>query len=108
MKRLTLAAFLILASASLVAGTTYDFRSDTTGLQQTSIDGTVAVDGPNLKMTVSTGDGKRSRSRTVQQRQVVTMLAKGRLGKQHMHVVAGFFLGYGGIAQLSFRAAGSE
>jgi hypothetical protein len=62
MKRLTLIALLVLAAVSLVAGTTYEFRADTSGLQQMSIDGTVAVDGPNLKMTVSHGDGMMFKS----------------------------------------------
>ena len=55
--RSTLAAALLLAAASSFAGITYDFHSDTTGLQQMTIDGSVAVEGPNVRMTVSRGDG---------------------------------------------------
>jgi hypothetical protein len=56
MKR-SLAALFLLAAAPLLAGTTYDFHSETTGMQQSSIDGSVAVDGPNARMNVAHGDG---------------------------------------------------
>src|SRR5437762_13168298 len=65
MKHLTLFAALFLAAASLAAGVTYDFHSDTTGLQQTAIDGSIAVDGPNMKMTVVSGDGMMFKSGSV-------------------------------------------
>src|SRR5947199_4831626 len=50
-------AALLLAAAPLFGGTTYDFHSETTGMQQISIDGNVAVDGANARMNVTRGDG---------------------------------------------------
>ena len=55
--RSALTAAFLLAAASSFAGITYDFHSDTTGLQQMTIDGSVAAQGPNVRMSVSRGDG---------------------------------------------------
>ena len=56
-KQSIVAAAFLFAAASLFAGVTYDFHSETVGLQQTTLDGSIAADGPNLRMTVTTGDG---------------------------------------------------
>jgi len=55
--RSALTAAFLLAAASSFGGITYDFHSDTTGLQQMTIDGSVAAQGPNVRMSVSRGDG---------------------------------------------------
>src|ERR1041385_1008745 len=59
MKFMFTAAAALLAAASF-AGTTYDFHNDTRdmimGQGQPVLEGTVAVDGPNMKMTITRGD----------------------------------------------------
>jgi hypothetical protein len=50
-------AACLLAAVSSFAGVTYDFHSETVGLQQAVVDGTVAVDGPNVRMSMVHGDG---------------------------------------------------
>jgi hypothetical protein len=57
MKRLALLTVCFFVAASSFAGVTYDFHSETTGLQQMTVDGNVAAEGPNVKMLVSRGDG---------------------------------------------------
>src|SRR6059058_5193451 len=57
MKRIELFAVCFILAASSFAGVTYDFHSETTGLQQMTVDGSVAAEGPNVKMLVSRGDG---------------------------------------------------
>ena len=57
MKRFEFFAVCFFVAASSFAGVTYDFHSETTGLQQMTVDGNVAVEGPNVKMLVSRGDG---------------------------------------------------
>ena len=54
MKRLVLVAAFTLASSSLFAGVTYDFRSATEGAR--TIAGKVAVDGTNMRVDFATGD----------------------------------------------------
>src|SRR5438874_306055 len=56
-RRCVLFALCLFAAASSFAGVTYDFRSETTGMQESTVDGNVAVEGPNLRMTVARGDG---------------------------------------------------
>jgi hypothetical protein len=51
----TLSALLFAASA--FGGVTYDFHSQTTGLQRMTLEGSVAVEGPQMRMTLTTGDG---------------------------------------------------
>jgi hypothetical protein len=62
MKRLFAFAVLFIVAVPLFAGVTYDFRSETAGLQQMTLDGSVAVDGRNLKMTITNGDGMMFKS----------------------------------------------
>jgi hypothetical protein len=56
MKQSVFAAAILLAAASSFGGVTYDYRAETTGLQQHSVDGSVVSDGANMKMTVAHGD----------------------------------------------------
>jgi hypothetical protein len=59
MKFTLAAAAALLAAAASFAGTTYNFHNDTSdmlGNQQPAIEGTVAVDGPNMKMTITRGN----------------------------------------------------
>jgi hypothetical protein len=53
--KLSLFAACFFAAVASFAGVTYDFRSETTGLQQVTVDGTVAVEGPNLRMSMFHG-----------------------------------------------------
>ena len=55
--RISVVAACFLAAASSFAGLTYDFRSATTGMQQGVVDGTVAVEGPDVRMSMVHGDG---------------------------------------------------
>jgi hypothetical protein len=64
MKFSAFAAFLLAAAPSF-AGVTYDFHSEATGLQQITIDGSVAVEGTSTKMSVSRGDGMMFKSGSV-------------------------------------------
>ena len=57
MKHTVLFAICLVAAASALAGVTYDFHSETTGLQEVAIDGNVAAEGPNIRMTMTKGDG---------------------------------------------------
>lgn len=50
-------ALLVFTAASAVAGVTYDFRMVSSGLQSMTIAGSVASDGPRLRMEVDRGDG---------------------------------------------------
>src|SRR5947207_10088000 len=64
MKRIAAVAFLFVA-LSAFAGVTYDFRSETTGVQPMSLRGTIATEGPLLRMTVISGDGMMFKSGSV-------------------------------------------
>ena len=44
-------------SLPVVAGTTYEFASRTTGLQSTALAGVVSMDGPNARIDLREGDG---------------------------------------------------
>src|SRR5262249_50107237 len=57
MKLIKLLVICVFAAASSFAGVSYDFHSETTGMQQTTIDGKVASDGVNMRMSMSHGDG---------------------------------------------------
>ena len=58
MKFTKVLAICLFTAASSFAGVTYDFHSEITGMQQMTMDGTVAVDGPNLRMVMARGDGR--------------------------------------------------
>lgn len=45
------------AACSAAAGTTYDFTSHTSGLQASTVAGTVSVDGPHARIDLRQGDG---------------------------------------------------
>lgn len=50
-------AVLVFAlAAPLVAGVTYDIRSDSTGMREMTLAGKVAVDGANIRMDIAKGD----------------------------------------------------
>jgi uncharacterized protein DUF4412 len=55
MKRVVL-IYLMLICAPAFAGLTYKAQSETTGLRNATIKGTVSVDGTNLRMDVAQGD----------------------------------------------------
>ncbi len=55
--KISLFTACFLTAAASFAGVTYDFRSETVGLQQGVVDGNVVVDGPNVRMSVAHGDG---------------------------------------------------
>ena len=57
MKFTTLAVAALLAAVSATAGVTYDFHSETSGMQQVTIDGKASVEGANVRMNVARGDG---------------------------------------------------
>ncbi len=49
--------FCLLAGASAHAGVTYSFQSNTTGLAEVSLSGSVASDGPKMRVHFTRGDG---------------------------------------------------
>jgi len=65
MKRIVTGIAVALVAASTFAGVTYDFRSETTGIQNVTLDGSVATDGLHVRMMVSNGDGLILRSGSV-------------------------------------------
>jgi Domain of unknown function (DUF4412) len=56
MKRVFTLLLLLAAATSALGGVTYKVQSSTTGLRNTTIAGTVAVDGQRMRMDVATGD----------------------------------------------------
>ncbi len=48
---------LLFAAQSALAGITYQFTSETTGMTSQSIKGTVLVEGPKMRIDFTTGDG---------------------------------------------------
>ena len=56
---------LVFSAVNVFAGITYDFHSDTTGLQQMVLAGAVAAEGPNMKMTIASGDGMMFKSGSI-------------------------------------------
>src|SRR4029077_781126 len=56
MKRAFTLLLLLTATTSALAGVTYKVQSATNGLRNVTIAGTVAVDGPRMRMDVTTGD----------------------------------------------------
>jgi hypothetical protein len=56
MKRIALVAALALAAAPSFAGVVYRYHRETEGHPLMTLDGEIAAEGPNLKMTVSHGD----------------------------------------------------
>ena len=47
---------LLFSSVAAFGGVTYDFRSESTGAQEMTVDGSVAADGSNFRMTIDHGD----------------------------------------------------
>src|SRR5438132_9705504 len=56
MKRVFTVLFFLTAATSALAGVTYKVQSATNGLRNVTIAGTVSVDGPRMRMDVTTGD----------------------------------------------------
>lgn len=56
MKRFGAVSAILFAAVTAFGGVTYDFRSESTGAQQMTIDGSVAADGSNFRMIINHGD----------------------------------------------------
>jgi uncharacterized protein DUF4412 len=56
MKRVINVLVLLTAATSAFAGITYKVQSSTNGLRNVTIAGTVAVDGPRMRMDITSGD----------------------------------------------------
>jgi hypothetical protein len=57
MKSFLYSVVIALATLPATAGITYDFRTETTGLQASEQQGRATIDGANLRLEMQTGDG---------------------------------------------------
>jgi hypothetical protein len=65
MRRLLIFTAAAMLALPAFSGTAYNFRSATTGIRKTTMNGRIEVEGKNFRMNVAEGDGKLFRSGAV-------------------------------------------